>query len=195
LLFVTAVINKNFKNVRVSLWLTVMFVSVQIYEKIQMQKQHYFIVYDVPKNRAIDFVDANQNYFIASDKLNNDPSKMRFHIMHYRWERRVQKSTLIPNVFSKQNYYRNGNFIQFFDKNILLWDEHFSKPITPLFFDCIIVSTKVKLDLENIDCKQLIIDSSVPKYKWEEIKKECLKWDIPFYNVNTQGAYLFEIKT
>jgi hypothetical protein len=98
-------------------------------------------------------------------------------------------------VFSKQNYYRNGNFIQFFDKNILLWDEHFSKPITPLFFDCIIVSTKVKLDLENIDCKQLIIDSSVPKYKWEEIKKECLKWDIPFYNVNTQGAYLFEIKT
>jgi competence protein ComEC len=195
LLFVTAVINKNFKNVRVSLWLTVLFVSVQIYEKIQMQKQHYFIVYDVPKNRAIDFVDANQNYFIASDKLNNDPSKMRFHIMHYRWERRVQKSTLIPNVFSKQNYYRNGNFIQFFDKNILLWDEHFSKPITPLFFDCIIVSTKVKLDLENIDCKQLIIDSSVPKYKWEEIKKECLKWDIPFYNVNTQGAYLFEIKT
>jgi hypothetical protein len=33
----------------------------------------------------------------------------------------------------------------------------------------------------------------VSKYTWEQIKKECRKWDIPFYNVNTQGAYLFEI--
>ena len=33
---------------------------------------------------------------------------------------------------------------------------------------------------------------SAPKYKWEQIKKECLKWDIPFYNVSTQDAYLFE---
>ena len=39
------------------------------------------------------------------------------------------------------------------------------------------------------NCKQVIIDSSVPKYNWEQIKKECLKWDIPFYNVNTQGVY------
>ena len=62
-----------------------------------------------------------------------------------------------------------------------------------MVFDYIIVSKKAKLDLTNINCKQVIIDSSVPKYKWEQIKKECRKWDIPFYNVNTQGAYLFEI--
>ena len=53
---------------------------------------------------------------------------------------------------------------------------------------------KALLNLENIVCKQIIIDSSVPKYKWEQIKKECLKWGIPFYNVNTQGAYFFDIK-
>ena len=50
-----------------------------------------------------------------------------------------------------------------------------------------------RINLENIVCKQIIIDSSVPKYKWEQIKKECRKLDIPFYNVNTQGAYLFNI--
>ena len=52
----------------------------------------------------------------------------------------------------------------------------------------------MELNLEDITCKQIIIDSSVPKYKWDQIKKECLKWGIPFYNVNTQGAYLIEIK-
>jgi len=60
-------------------------------------------------------------------------------------------------------------------------------------FDYIIVSEKARLNLININCKQVIIDSSVSKYKWEQIKKECHKWDIPFYNVNTQGAYLLEI--
>ena len=36
---------------------------------------------------------------------------------------------------------------------------------------------------------------SAYKNRWEQIKKECLKLDIPFYNVSTEGAYLFEIKT
>jgi hypothetical protein len=30
-------------------------------------------------------------------------------------------------------------------------------------------------------------------FKEEVIKKECLKWDIPFYDVSTEGAYLLEI--
>ena len=59
-------------------------------------------------------------------------------------------------------------------------------------FDFVIVSDKVKVDLENINCKQLIIDSSVNYYQQEQIKKECHKWDIPFYNVSTEGAYLFK---
>ena len=33
----------------------------------------------------------------------------------------------------------------------------------------------------------------VPKYKWDQIKKECHKYDIPFYNINTHGAYLIDI--
>ena len=75
----------------------------------------------------------------------------------------------------------------------MLWDNDFVKPTTPLDFDYIVVSNKVKIDLKNIYSKQVIIDSSVPKYKWEQIKKECHKYDIPFYNVNTQGAYMFDI--
>ena len=114
--------------------------------------------------------------------------------MHYRWEKRVKQSTLAPDFFQEDNYFINGNFIQFFDQKILLWDEYFVKPdkSSTIEFDYIVISNKAKLDLENITCNQVIIDSSVSKYKWEQIKKECHKWDIPFYNVNTQGAYLFE---
>ena len=103
------------------------------------------------------------------------------------------KSSLIASLFNEGNYIRKDNYIQFFDKKVLLWDKDFVKPISPLDFDYIIVSGKVVLNLENIVCKQIIIDSSVPKYKWEQIKKECRKWDIPFYNVNTQGAYLLKL--
>ena len=73
-----------------------------------------------------------------------------------------------------------------------LFDKEFKKPtnISDLHFDYIVISNKAKLDLENITSNQVIIDTSVSNYRWEQIKKECLKWDIPFYNVNTQGAYL-----
>ena len=59
--------------------------------------------------------------------------------MHYRWEKRVKKSTLVPNLFQEKNYFRNGNFIQFLDQKILLWDKDFEKPTTALYFDYIVV--------------------------------------------------------
>ena len=115
--------------------------------------------------------------------------------MHFRWERRVQEATLVPSVFKSRNYFKNENFIQFYDKKILLWDKDFKKPtnLAALQLDYIIVSEKANINLENINCKLLIIDSSVDYYKEEAIKKECLKWDIPFYNTKTEGAYLLEI--
>jgi len=194
ILFFSSIIKRKARLFQMSFTLAILFMTLQIEEQYRTGKQQYFIVYDVPKERAIDFVDGNQNYFIADENLNKDKSKMRFHIMHYRWERRVKQSTLFPDFFSKQNYFRNGNYIQFFDKSILLLDTEFKKPtnISDLQFDYIVISNKAKLDLENITCNQVIIDSSVPNYRWEQIKKECLKLDIPFYNVNTQGAFLFE---
>ena len=195
LLFIPSVISKNFKGIKMALSCAILLVFFQFYEKITLQEQQYFIVYDVKGERAIDFVDGNKNYFIADDDLAKDKSKMRFHIMHYRWERRVQESTLVPSIYTSNNYFRNKNFIQFYDKNILLLDKDFikAKNLSEIKFDFVIVSGKAEVDLENINCKQLIIDSSVSYYKQEQIKKECHKRDIPFYNVNTQGAYLFEI--
>ena len=193
-LFIPAIVNQNFRNIKIALLLTVFLLSYQIYEKMNMQKQSYFIVYDVPGERAIDFVDGDKNYFLADEDLVNDQSKMRFHIMHYRWERRVQESTLISTIFTSKSYLKRENYIQFQDKKILLVDENFKKSenISEIQFDFVVISDKVKVDLENINCRKLIIDSSVSYYKQEQIKKECYKWSIPFYNVSTDGAYLFE---
>ena len=192
-LFIIAVRDKRARTIQVAFCVAILFMGMQVDEQYSTKQQQYFIVYDVPKESAIDFVDGNQNYFIASQSLNNDKSKMRFHIQHFRWENRVMKSTLVSADFTANNYFKKENYIQFFDEKILLWDRDFLKPINPLLLDYIIVSGKGKLELENIECKLLIIDSSVPKYNWEKIKKECLKWDIPFYNVNTQGAFSISI--
>jgi len=193
LLFIIAISNKKARTIQVAFCVSILFMGMQIDEQYSAKQQQYFIVYDVPSERAIDFVVGNQNYFIASENLNNDKSKMRFHIQHFRWERRVMESNLVFVDFTANNFYRKNNYIQFFDEKILLWDKDFVKPIIPLVVDYIIVSGKGKLDLENINCKLLIIDSSVDYYKEEAIKKECRKWDIPFYNVNTQGAFFLTL--
>jgi len=192
-LFILAFSNRKARTIQVAICVTIFFLGMQIDEQYSAKQQQYFIVYDVPNERAIDFVDGNKNYFIASENLNKDKSKMRFHIQHFRWESRVQESTLIPAVFKRNNYFRKDNYIQFFEEKVLLWDKEFIKPISPLSVDYIVLSGKENFNLENINCKLIIIDSSVPKYKWEQIKKECHKYDIPFYNVNTQGAYLFKL--
>jgi len=195
ILLIPAVIKRSFKLIKIAISLSVLLVIYQIYEKVTLQNQQYFIVYDVKGEQAIDFVDGSNNYFIADENLANDQSKMRFHIHHFRWERRVLESNLVSVDFLANNYLRAGNHIKFFDKKILLWDKDFKKPtnLAALQLDYIIVSEKANINLENINCKLLIIDSSVDYYKEEVIKKECLKWDIPFYDVNTEGAYLFEI--
>ena len=195
ILFIPAVIKRSFKLIKIAISLSVLLVIYQIYEKVTLQNQQYFIVYDVKGEQAIDFVDGSNNYFIADENLANDQSKMRFHIHHFRWKRRVLESNLVSVDFLANNYLRAGNHIKFFDKKILLWDKDFKKPtnLAALQLDYIIVSEKANINLENINCKLLIIDSSVGYYKEEAIKKECRKWDIPFYNVNTQGAYLFDI--
>ena len=195
ILFIPAVIKRSFKLIKIAISLSVLLVIYQIYEKVTLQNQQYFIVYDVKGEQAIDFVDGSNNYFIADENLANDQSKMRFHIHHFRWERRVLESNLVSVDFLANNYLRAGNHIKFFDKKILLWDKDFKKPtnLATLQLDYIIVSEKANINLENINCKLLIIDSSVDYYKEEAIKKECLKWDIPFYNTKTEGAYLFEI--
>ena len=194
-LLITAIATKKARIIQLTFCLVILFMGMQIEEQYYTKKQQYFIVYDIPKERAIDFMDGNQNYFLASESLCNDKNKMRFNIQHFRWERRMIESTIIPANFTANNYFRRDNYIQFFDKKILLLDNEFKTTtnISDLHFDYIIISDRVKLNLENITCNQVIIDSSVPNYRWEKIKKECLKWDIPFYNVNTQGAYLFKL--
>jgi competence protein ComEC len=194
-LLITAITTKKARIIQLTFCLVILFMGMQIEEQYSTQKQQYFIVYDLPKERAIDFMDGNQNYFLASESLYNDKNKMRFNIQHFRWERRMIESTIIPANFTANNYFRRDNYIQFFDQKFLLWDENFVKPDNSsiIQFDYIVISNKAKLDLENIICNQVIIDSSVPNYRWEQIKKECHKWDIPFYNVNTQGAYLFKL--
>lgn len=192
LLIIPSLIKKNFRLIKVVLSLSIFLVFYQVYEKTTYQNQKYFIVYDVKSERAIDFVDGNKNYFIANESLAFDKSKMRFHIMHYRWERRVMESTLVPQIFNNSNYYKNDNFIQFYDKKILLWDNNFIPPtnLNEIQWDYIIASNKASVNLENINCKLLVIDSSVGYYKKEEIKKECQKWNIPFYDVNENGAFI-----
>ncbi len=190
-LLIYAWVYKKARSMQFGLIIAIVFMTMQIQENRKIDKQHIIVIYDVPKYSAIDFFNGRDNYFIASSQLGEDQQKVAFFLQNFRWKKGVVKTDLVSSNFERENFYRSKNYIKFFETRILLWDKGFLKPINNLTFDYIIVSGKVKLDLENINCKQVVIDSSVSKYNWEQIKKECLKWDIPFYNVNMEGAFIF----
>ena len=141
--------------------------------------------------KAIDFVDGSNNYFIADENLANDQSKMRFHIHHFRWKRRVLESNLVSVDFLANNYLRAGNHIKFFDKKILLWDKDFKKPtnLAALQLDYIIVSEKANINLmaEGKDKESILSsideltkmlprashDDDVRRYGWKSVERNA----------------------
>ena len=185
--------SRKSKFLRFALFLLILFTAFQLQEKKTMQDQRIMVVYDTPSTSVIDFMDGFNNYTLYLSDTTTKLASSDFYTQNFRWERRLKKQEVITSDVKRSNFYRSKNFVQFFNKKILLWDDGFVKPenISATSWDYIIVSAKTKINLENINVKQLIIESSVPYYNFLEIKKECLKWDIPFYNVNESGAFIY----
>ncbi|HKR06765.1 MAG TPA: ComEC/Rec2 family competence protein, partial [Bacteroidia bacterium] len=101
----------------------------QISETIQFKGQKKIIVYAVAKESAYDFITPDENYFVADSDLINDKSKMMFHIIHNRWALGMNKTMNMEmnnSFFRNEKIFRKNNFIQFYNKKILILRDKFS---------------------------------------------------------------------
>src|SRR5205085_6267785 len=95
----------------------------QLSESFSINSQKKIIVYNVSKKSAIDLIDSRENYFIAPRELVNDQSAMMFCVNHNQWALGLEET---KNINSDTSYFKNqkvfikNNFIQFFDKRILV---------------------------------------------------------------------------
>lgn len=163
-------------------------IGIDGYYTLKKRQQQKVIVYNVPKQTAIDFISGAYFSFVGDNVLRQDGYLRNFHLKPARTNYQAIKEMPIKGLFVSLP------FIQFNGARILLLDkpykfEHENK--IPL--QAIVISKNPRLKIADIartfDCKQYILDGSNSKYKINKWKRECDSLHLPCLITNEEGAF------
>lgn len=206
-LIIAFLVQRRAVHLHLALCCLIILSATQLLETIQISKQKQLIVYQIKKHSAVNFIDGKNNHFITDSLLRKDRSTMLFHVVHHWWDAGVYDSEPYKNSNSTSlksksaNFYQHKNFIQFFDKKILLLDSTFNSQLVvaakPVTLDYLIIGNNAFTALKNIEsqihAKQIIIDSSNDAKNIRMIKNYCNQKSIAFYDVNEKGAFVYNM--
>jgi competence protein ComEC len=153
-------------------------------------KTQKLIVYNVPKQTAIDIIQGHRYRFIGDSALLADGPPQRYNLKPSRIMYGVSASNDTSLSYAVRNVCINVHHTK-----ILLLDNTFSIAATAgkIPVDVIILSKSTKIPLGTIQAafsfRQLVFDSSNPMWKIRRWKKDCDSLHLRFYSVPEQGAF------
>lgn len=158
-------------------------------------------VYQAPGHTAIDLINKKKTIFICDSLLLKDPQKIDFQIKPNRTGKGIKDIDIIPMEdppsLSLTGLWVNYPFIFFRGKTMVIIDSQWKNRQTGTIVTCDIVlfSGNPKIIPEKlnaqIDFSQVVIDSSVPEFRAEQLMKFFRKEDIPCHSTRHAGAYVF----
>ena len=164
------------------------FIVLDALEIYKVRRQQKIIVYNVPKQEAIDFVSGSRYTFVGDPALNEDGYLRNFHLKPAR--------TLYQALDEKQlnGFFISRPFILFNGQKILLLDKpykfEYDKKIA---INTIIISKNPRLKISEIanafDCKQFVFDGSNSMYKINKWKRECDSLQLAYHVTTDDGAF------
>ncbi len=194
-----------------SVFISIFLVSF-IWIKFTHLAQHKLIVYNIPNNSAINFIDGDDNILLSDIKLYKNTSKLLFHVQNNWINTGVKNEKIVPldkllkkyqlsNIFriSNLNIFIKQNYLQFYGKRIAILDNHFKtfKPKNKLIIDYLILTKNTELSLAELlkifTPKYIILDSSNSNFVSKKIKDEAKILKQKCWSVNLDGAYTINI--
>jgi competence protein ComEC len=169
----------------------VIFIALDALENIRLKKQAKVIVYNVPKQQGIDFIDQRKYWFVGDTALIKDGFLRNFHIQPCRTLNKVNQAEEMTTLTMTYP------FIKFRQKTILLVDHNYSfKAAEKVAVDLIIISKNPRVFISHLadvfTCKQYVFDGSNSLWKINKWKKDCERLHLPHYSTADKGA--FELK-
>lgn len=164
------------------------FIIIDGYENFILRQQQKVIVYNVPQQKAIDFISGKQYAFVGDTALLNDEYLRNFHLKPSRTLHRINTTNNIEGL------YISHPFVQFQGKRILMIDKpfKFQSPFK-ISVDVIIVSHNPRLhisELTNVfDCKQYVFDASNSTWKINQWKKDCDSLHLRHHSTADKGVF------
>jgi len=167
------------------------------YEKLKTTE---IIVYQVSGHTAIDFIYQRQAFFICDSLLAADLGKIEFQVKPNRVNLGLRDIQCINQgklaALSLPGAWINYPFIFFQGKRLMIIDDKWNSSQTKEIMTCdiVIFSGKPRITPDElrkqVDFKQVIIDSSIPYYRAEQLMQACMKESIPCHSVRHSGAFV-----
>ncbi len=160
-----------------------------------VSRQQNIIVYHVPRQKAIDFIDRRSFCFAGDSTLQQNTLARNFHLRPARVLHRVSETSSLNGLLYFDQYFRFGG------KNILCLDTSISftapsdspRPV----IDLLVLSGNPRLYLNRLasalDIRQVVIDGSVPARKAGFWKKDCDSLRIPCHDTGEKGAFVMTL--
>lgn len=191
--FVYAWFHKNYKAALFSIFAFVFFCSLQAYYKYIAWHQSRMVVYNTSGMQAIDFIDKTYYSFHGDSSLIAPGLKQNFHLKPTRI---YYQST---NNSHNDLYLRSGNYLQFKDKKFFIASQgiYYPELEEPVAVDFAIIGNNKALKMawlaRSVKPGLVIFDGSCSPWKIEAWKKECDSLNLPYYSVQHEGAFVFNI--
>ncbi len=153
-----------------------------------VRKQQKLIVYNVPKQTAIDFIKGRHFAFVGDLVMTQDGYLRNFHLKPSR----TFYKAITPGAL--KDLYISRPFIQFKSKKVLIIDKpfHFEND-KPIKLDAIVLTKNPKVSIALLaavfECNQYIIDGSNSLYKTNKWKRECDSLHLPCHVCSENGAF------
>jgi competence protein ComEC len=183
------IFNKNAKPFITALAGTALFFALRSTDIIHHRLQQKIIVYNVPKQSAIDIFSSNTCLFAGDSTLLKDAFLKNFNLKPSRVKNRVYstENTLLPNI---ENCILSINT----SKVLVLGKAVFThRPKEKIGLTILILShntIQTPVEINNLfKCDYIIADSSIPVWKSTKWKKEFEQLHLRFYSVAQDGAF------
>jgi competence protein ComEC len=176
------------------------------HDKYQLLYQKKFIVYNIPKHTAINFIDGDDNILVSDIMLSND--KVKFHVQNNWIDKgiksekvvnleQLKKEHLVSNIYKidNKNLFTKRNYFQYYNYKIGIIDKNFTlfNPTKKITVDALIWTQNCKIPLEKViqlyDFKLLIIDSSNSTYVNDKLVAACGLLKLECWSVLNDGAF------
>ncbi len=184
------------KNSKAVIWTLSAFFCFVLLRTVSFSRaleQRKIIIYNIPRHRAIDFINGRNYFFEGDSVLMNDGYFQNFHLKPSRVLHRINRSDSLAGLLGNHNFFTYGSTrILLVDENLLI-----SSATHKLKIDIIIVTGNPRLHIKDLlaftECKQVVFDGSNPTWKVNQWKKECAAVGIACHSVSINGAFVMNL--
>lgn len=158
---------------------------------IRQSHQQKLIVYNIPKQKAIDIIEGDVFQFIGDSSLHGQGFLQSFHLMPSRVLHGAQEGLLPNTIVANQLIAGRHSTVLVINKPINL------TPKQKIPVDIIVLTGNPKIRLTQLatvfDCRQYVFDATNPLWKIRYWKKDADSLHLRHHTVSEQGAFEAEL--